>query len=54
LRYFPDERLPKTPIQAADDLVGKSILCPHCDLATTVANGAGVTTADVVEAAEQA
>jgi len=58
----------KTPIQAADDLAGKSILCPHCGLATTVANAAitttdvlpmhasstGVIMSEVVEAAEHA
>jgi hypothetical protein len=58
----------QTPIQAANELVGKSILCPHCGIATTVASAAittpgalptypsstGVMTADAVEAAEQA
>ena len=34
----------KKPIHAADDLVGRSILCPHCGLATTVANAAITTT----------
>ncbi len=35
------------PIEAADEFVGKSILCPHCQRAATVPNAA-ITAADVL------